>query len=182
VGDMTTVNAAGPVITTGATAGNERLRGLLTFNLGELPPETLRIGAATLRIQQGPVRGTPFDRFGSLYTVSVPFGDVATPAFSAEPDTRTVCELIFFCHEEPRSYTLSSSAAPGPRSVTVTDKVSVDFNARAQRANRSQFRTYFNTTTSDGGTKLDGTQQEVDLGSGEASSGKPSLEVLYEYP
>ncbi len=175
------VNLTSAVVTAGVYADGTEVRGLLSFDLGQLPAETVGISHALLRVTQLEADPALFQD-GAINAFSVPFGPApSSAAFNQAVDLRLAC-VFLFCFPDPVRSPLTSSATPGPRSAEVTYKVNQDFNDRAARHGLSQFRIRTGLELADGGTLVDGDAHTVDFASGEAPTGAPRLEILYEYP
>lgn len=179
VSDVNQVSASGDpaaVGDLGVFSTNIAYRGFLTFDLGSLPSTLTKITDATLRVYQSSMAGTPYgsgsSNLGSLRAESVNYGlSLTTAAYS----TPTLTFLGF-----PLAYTVSTSSLNTSKYATVTNKVVDDWNNRASRGSRSQFRLRWSLRDK----TLDGASDQVSIYMGENTSltYKPRLSVTYEYP
>jgi hypothetical protein len=117
-------------------------RGFVTFDLSTLP-DGVEIEAAALRVRQVSVIGTPFV-LGAVNATHITYDAVNSTAWNA-PALGSMGAL-------------TSSDAPGPRSLAVGAAVAADYTERVARANRTQYRLEFPTLTNG-----DGDGDNVDL-------------------
>lgn len=182
-----TVNHTGAASTSNAALGvgdlgnGDYLRSFLSFDLGLLPANLVRVTAAALYVNQTGTVGTPYD-LGSLEAYGVTYGATLTGAdFDGAVQTGKVCMRTptgLGCATGPLRYVLSSSSTPGYKSASALQKVEADWTARSSQGSLSQFRLQL-TRADDGDTRQDSTV----LAAGEASaSTRPYLVVTYEAP
>jgi len=160
------VNIGSTSLFAGDYRDNTYFRGFLSFDLTQLVTDgATTINSATLYAYQHTVVGAPYtDLRGGVRAESVNYG----PGLDAAD-----FETPVLTH----TYTLSGSSALGWKNVSVVLKVRDDYNNRAARGNRSQFRLRFPTTTD-----ADSAFDYAAFYAGEASSNRPYLQVTYEYP
>ncbi len=150
----------------GDDSRNIYFRSFLSFDLTPLVSDgATDIQTATMYAYQGLVVGTPYTNLGGrlnaesvYYGSSLDAGDFETP-------------VINF------TYALSFDTTSGWKSISVPLKVRDDYNNRATRGNRSQFRLRFPTSTD-----VDGASDYVGFVSGDATTNKPYLVITYLYP
>jgi hypothetical protein len=157
------------VAAAGDNSANSVYRGYLTFSLSALASlQNVVIATATLNTNQTYCSGAVFAApFGSIEAHHVDYG----PSLDAADCLPT--------YLGGRRYTLSTSSALGPRSVTVTASVADDFANRVARGNRSQFQIRTATIATDNDSVRDYCNQATSLDT--TLSNRPSLSVTYDY-
>jgi hypothetical protein len=156
-------------------------RGFLSFDLGGLPSTLTSITSASLTAYQSSVSAADvYTVSGPLSAESVDYGttldiaDFSTPVLTFPGK----CGLPRLppCPNPVDDYvTLSSDATIGSKTVNVAAKVIRDWNARATRGNRCQFRLRFRSLTT-------AASKYVAFYSADNATNKPQLTVSYEYP
>jgi hypothetical protein len=129
--------AGDPII--GAGAGGFASRSALTFDLSELPAETLAIQSASLSGSQAEVYGERYTAFGAITTNHVRYDDLAD-AFAAAP----LAGMGSF----------STNATLESKYIDVTFAVQDDLEHRAERSDRSQYRLQFESDADKDGAFL----------------------------
>jgi hypothetical protein len=170
--DTTGASAALAHGDTGDDAAKTLYRTFLSFDLGELPADTIEVTGASLTLTVTAVTGTPS---GTLYADSVVYG----PSLEGgDFDVPTVLACVLSCEE--LSFSVGAAGVTGARTVTVTDAVWWDWNMRqdAERQLRSQFRLRLGTELKDNAAA-----DFLRTATGEATaSQRPTLRVTYDYP
>jgi hypothetical protein len=173
-----TVWLTGSQFEVGDTSSNRAYRGFLTFDLSNLPESLVRITAATFSIHQAGATSGVYTALGPLFLESVDFGaglglaDFDTPTLRYRKCTGSVCvtqDLRATLATEPTTHMEADQL----------DKITDDWENRASRGHRAEFRIRFNKKT-DGADNF----TRVHLYSSEETSPsqRPELEVTYEIP
>jgi hypothetical protein len=122
-------------IAAGDDAQNLSFRGFATFSLAGLPAETIDIHRADFVLASIDTTGEPW-QMGPLKLVHVTFAAVDAEAYDAAP----LRDLGTLLPADNTSWML-------PIALDATAAVLDDFNARAERMNRSQYRLQFQLPT-----------------------------------
>ncbi len=149
-------------------------RGFLSFNLASLPSNLAEITSAEVRAyQSGHGTGAYGIQTGKLLVQSVTYG--ALSSNDGGRDTNHECQTLL-CLVTYKGRVLSASAANGWKSANVTSYVSEDWQERALRGTRAQFRLRFEKENGAGPFIY------AKFNSGNSASLKPVLKVTYLYP
>jgi hypothetical protein len=144
-------------------------RGFLSFDLSGLPENLVEILSADLSVYQlYATAGAYGPQTGNLLIQSVTYGALDAGDFSKGKNCSWLCLI------DP---VLSDSAALGWKTAHVVGWVRGDWNLRAERGERSQFRLLFQTENAGAGPA-----EGVGFYSGDSAVSKPKLVITYTAP
>ncbi len=158
---------------------NTYRRTFLSFDLSSLPTDLKTITTATLYVRQFVANGTAYSELGKLTALHVSYGSSLTGADFETPVIGLICKslgiggIISTCPN-----VLSTNANLEFKSLSATTKLRDDWQNRATRGARSQYRLQFtkNATANNNGDL-------VAVGTGDlAQDYRPYIQVTYEYP
>lgn len=167
-------------IDVGDNSSNRAYRGFIGFDLGSLPSSLIRITNATFTVKRASGgEASVYASLGPLYLESVDFGtSLALADFDVPTLQHTKCTKHGTCVTEDLRVTLASQPTT-TMSVNQLDKGTDDWNKRASRGNRCQFRIRFSKKTDNGGD-FDVLYLYAEENS--SSQNRPQLTVEYEIP
>lgn len=166
------VDASGAELTVGRSGG-AATRGLLSFDLAQLPGSLLAFSKATLTLNHVGTNGST-SGFGFLLVSSVDYGSSLTAtAFDAPPHGYETCNLLWQCTNE--TFDAGFSASGGSLwTAPVSRLVQRDID---EKAARSQMRLAFKSDTMAGSNG-----SEVFSSANAAAASRPSLQIEYWEP
>lgn len=132
-----------------------------SFDLSPIPGNTKAIVSATFGVYQTAAVGTPYTKLGNLLADHIFYGTLDTEDFFLQA---------------AGTYTLSTTATTGYKTVSVVPKVKDDLADRFNRGNACQFRVRFPFGPADG------VDDYVGILMSETATHKPYLDIAYEYP
>ncbi len=164
-----------PVVSSDTFAVGTWSRGFLSFDLGDLPEDLTRIVAAEVGVYQlSHAAGAYGLDTGKVMIQSVSYGSLGTSDWNmtAIPFCNGLCLA-----PTPTDWVLSSSSANNLKKASVVGAVMQDWEHRAERGERSQFRIKFQSENNGFGPSI-----WAKFASGDSVSKRPFLTVTYLVP